>query len=41
MDRLAKVSRTIADLVDSEQLEPPHVMKAKKYVVGGLLREVV
>jgi magnesium chelatase family protein len=39
MDRLAKVARTIADLVASEQVEPPHIMKASKYVIGGMLRE--
>jgi magnesium chelatase family protein len=39
MDRLAKVSRTVADLVDKEQIEPAHVGKAQGYVVGGLLRD--
>jgi magnesium chelatase family protein len=39
MDRLAKVARTVADLLDSEQVEPGHVMKAVQYVVGGILRE--
>jgi magnesium chelatase family protein len=38
-DRLAKVARTVADLVNSEQVAPPHVVKARKYVVGGVLRE--
>ena len=39
MDRLAKVARTVADLAGSEQVEPPHVGKAKQFVVGGILRE--
>jgi magnesium chelatase family protein len=39
MDRLAKVARTVADLVDKDQVEPPHVTKAKRYVVGGILRD--
>jgi magnesium chelatase family protein len=39
MDRLAKVARTVADLVDAEQIEPPHLLKAQRYVVGGILRE--
>jgi magnesium chelatase family protein len=38
-DRLAKVARTVADLVDSDKVEPGHVAKAQKYVIGGLLRE--
>lgn len=39
MDRLAKVSRTVADLVGSDAVEPPHLDKAASYVVGGVLRE--
>ena len=39
MDRLAKVARTIADFVGSEQIEPAHVKKAVKFVVGGMLRD--
>lgn len=39
MDRLAKVARTIADLADSDQVEPKHVDKAASYVVGGMLRQ--
>jgi len=39
MDRLAKVSRTVADLVDSDLVEPTHLDKATSYVVGGMLRE--
>lgn len=38
MDRLAKVARTVADWVGSEQVEPPHVTKAAQFVVGGMLR---
>jgi magnesium chelatase family protein len=37
-DRLAKVSRTVADLVAAEEIEPAHVGKAARFVVGGLLR---
>jgi magnesium chelatase family protein len=39
MDRLAKVSRTIADLALSETIEPLHVEEAATFVVGGMLRE--
>ena len=39
MDRLAKVSRTIADLEDSEEILPVHVDEAKGFVVGGCLRD--
>ncbi len=39
MDRLAKVARTVADLLGAEEVEPKHVKKAAKYVVGGMLRE--
>lgn len=38
-DRLAKVARTVADLVDSDQIEPKHLDKAARFVIGGLLRE--
>jgi magnesium chelatase family protein len=38
MDRLAKVARTVADLVGSEEVEPEHVAKAGGFVVGGMLR---
>jgi len=38
-DRLAKVARTVADLFDADQIEPPHVLKAKHYVTGGVLRQ--
>ena len=39
MDRLAKVARTVADLLDSDMIEPQHIDKASSYVVGGVLRE--
>lgn len=39
MDRLAKVSRTIADMADSKTVDPPHVTRAATFVVGGMLRE--
>lgn len=39
MDRLAKVARTIADLDESDRIEPPHVDEAAGFVVGGMLRE--
>ena len=39
MDRLAKVARTVADLQDSEFIEPGHVAKASSFVIGGILRE--
>jgi magnesium chelatase family protein len=38
IDRLAKVSRTVADLAVAKEVEPDHVVKAATYVVGGLLR---
>lgn len=37
-DRLAKVSRTIADLDRSETVEPKHVDEAATFVIGGMLR---
>lgn len=40
MDRLAKVARTIADLADSDHVEQIHLVEAKSFVVGGVLREV-
>lgn len=39
MDRLAKVGRTVADLAGSDQLEPNHIDKAARFVIGGILRE--
>jgi magnesium chelatase family protein len=38
-DRLAKVARTVADLVNSPQIEPKHIEKAASFVIGGLLRD--
>lgn len=39
MDRLAKVSRTIADLNGNSQVEPHHVNEAASFVIGGMLRD--
>jgi magnesium chelatase family protein len=39
MDRLAKVSRTIADLANDDSVEPKHLDKATTFVLGGILRE--
>jgi magnesium chelatase family protein len=39
MDRLAKVARTAADLVDANFIEPLHIDTAAKFVIGGLLRD--
>jgi magnesium chelatase family protein len=39
MDRLAKVSRTVADLAAADYVEPSHLEKAAEYVVGGMLRD--
>lgn len=39
MDRLAKVSRTIADLATEDTVQPSHVQKATKFVIGGILRD--
>ena len=39
MDRLAKVSRTIADLEASDQVEPKHVDRAALFVLGGVLQQ--
>jgi magnesium chelatase family protein len=39
IDKLAKVSRTIADLEGSPCVEPRHVDRASLFVVGGLLRD--
>jgi predicted ATPase with chaperone activity len=35
MDRLAKVARTIADIVGSETIEPDHVERAGGFVHGS------
>lgn len=37
-DRLAKVARTIADLDNSELIEPSHLEEAAKFVAGGILQ---
>lgn len=39
MDRLAKVGRTVADLANSNEVEPQHMKKAAEFVVGGVLRD--
>lgn len=38
MDRLAKVARTIADLEDRDQIKEPDIVRAERFVVGGMLR---
>jgi magnesium chelatase family protein len=38
-DRLAKVARTVADLDNSDRIEPTHVDRAASFVIGGMLRE--
>jgi len=40
-DRLAKVARTIADIEDSDRIKPDHVQEAAKFIIGGLLRDVM
>ncbi|MDA7888959.1 YifB family Mg chelatase-like AAA ATPase [Pirellulales bacterium] len=37
MDRLAKVARTVADLVGSEAVKPTHIHKAASFVLGHVL----
>lgn len=39
IDRLAKVSRTVADLTSCDAVEPSHIEKAATFVIGGSLRE--
>lgn len=39
MDRLAKVSRTVADLEGTDHVEPRHIEEAASFVVGGMLRD--
>lgn len=39
MDRLAKVSRTVADLAQRETVEPEDLETAAGFVVGGMLRD--
>ena len=38
MDRLAKVARTVADLVGSEAVKRTHVHKAGSFVLGHVLQ---
>ncbi len=38
MDRLARVARTVADIYNSDMVEPPHLDKAASYVLPGLLK---
>jgi magnesium chelatase family protein len=38
MDRVAKVSRTVADLYDKDDISPSHVKLATSYVLEGSLR---
>lgn len=40
-DRLAKVARTIADIENSDTVEPVHVDEAASFVIGGLLRDAM
>lgn len=39
-NRLAKVSRTVADLNGKDEIEKAHVVEATQFVVGGMLREL-
>jgi len=39
MDRLAKVARTVADLNESDAVEPAHFEKAASFVLGTVLHE--
>ena len=39
MDRLAKVTRTIADLEADHQIDRKHVVEAASFVTGGMLRD--
>jgi predicted ATPase with chaperone activity len=39
MDRLAKVSRTVADLEGADEIQPAQVVTASSFVIGGLLRD--
>lgn len=38
VDRLGKVSRTVADLAGSEDVQPEHLEKAASFVICGILR---
>ena len=39
MDRLAKVTRTVADLAGSDTTEATHMDGAAEFVIGGMLRD--
>jgi len=39
MDRLAKVSRTVADLSEDKSVDAKHIDKAGVFVIGGMLRD--
>lgn len=39
MDRLAKVSRTVADLAGSDEVDEQHVDRAREYVVGNIFAQ--
>lgn len=41
VDRLARVSRTVADIDDFDFIEPEHVDKAASFVIGGILRDMM
>jgi magnesium chelatase family protein len=38
-NRLAKVSRTVADLNGADEINMPHVEEAAQFVIGGILRD--
>jgi magnesium chelatase family protein len=38
---LAKVARTVADISDSETIEPSHIDEAAFFVIGGRLRDIM
>jgi len=40
MDRLAKISRTIADIEASEHVEPHHIAEAATFTIGGVFGTV-
>jgi len=40
MTRLAKVSRTIADLANSKEIKIKHIDEAADFVIGGILRDL-